>query len=79
MNIYLLTQNDNIGYDTYDGIVVIAKDEEQARNIHPYEVWGGIGSDTWAKSPNNVTAILVGRALENATAGITILESFRAG
>lgn len=35
MNLYLLTQNDNTGYDTYDSAVVAAKDETQARSIHP--------------------------------------------
>ena len=36
MNIYLLTQNTVRGYDTFDSCVVIAKDEESARRIHPY-------------------------------------------
>lgn len=35
MNIYLLEQDLNNGYDTYDSCVVIAESEEAARNIHP--------------------------------------------
>ena len=36
MNIYLLSQSVNTGYDTWDSCVVIAKDEEEARMTHPY-------------------------------------------
>ena len=39
MNIYLLTQNDQNGYETYDSCVVIAENDDDARRIHP------IGSD----------------------------------
>lgn len=35
MNIYLLEQGINNGYDTYDSCIVYAKSEEEARNIHP--------------------------------------------
>ena len=35
MNIYKIYQTVNKNYDTYDSAVVIAEDEEQARNIHP--------------------------------------------
>ena len=35
MNIYRISQNVNNTYDTYDSAVVIAKDEESARRMHP--------------------------------------------
>lgn len=35
MNIYLLSQTENDGYDTYDSCVVIAENEEEAKTIHP--------------------------------------------
>lgn len=35
MKIYLLTQNENSGYDTYDSCIVIAKNVYDARRIHP--------------------------------------------
>lgn len=35
MNIYLLEQNLNNGYDTYDRCVVAAINESAARNTHP--------------------------------------------
>lgn len=35
MNLYLISQNVNTGYDTYDSAVVCANNEEEARNILP--------------------------------------------
>lgn len=35
MNIYLISQDKNNGYDTYDSAVVFAESEEEARNMHP--------------------------------------------
>lgn len=35
MNIYLLSQTENTGYNTYDSCVVIANNEEEAKLIHP--------------------------------------------
>jgi len=35
MNIYLISQRVNNGYDTYDSAVVAAETEEQARMIYP--------------------------------------------
>lgn len=35
MNLYLVHQNSESGYDTYDSFVVSAPDEETARRTHP--------------------------------------------
>ena len=35
MNLYLISQNRNNGYDTYDSAVVAAESEEKARMIRP--------------------------------------------
>ena len=35
MNIYLLEQNTNPHYDTFDAVVVIAENKKEARLIHP--------------------------------------------
>lgn len=40
--IYLLRQNKNTGYDTFDSCVVVAESEGKARNMHPF-----YGGDTW--------------------------------
>jgi len=43
MNIYLITQDKNYDYDTYDSAVVAANSEEEARMIHPdgRDEWNG--------------------------------------
>ena len=35
MKLYLISQDRVSGYDTYDSAVVVAKDEADARTIHP--------------------------------------------
>ena len=35
LNLYLISQTANNGYDTFDSAVVAARDEEDARSIHP--------------------------------------------
>ena len=37
MKLYLLSQDVNNGYDTYDSCVVCAEDEDAARRVHPSE------------------------------------------
>lgn len=39
MKIYKLSQNINNGYDTYDSVVVVAENEDDAKRIHPSESW----------------------------------------
>ncbi len=87
MNIYLLSQSKNNGYDTYDSCVVIAKDEKQARHIHPQclnfpkawkgKKWWNDDYGTWAK-PEDVQAILLGKARKELVAGVAC-HSFNAG
>ena len=85
MNIYLISQRENNDYDTYSDMVVVAKDEEEARNIHPREEyqweveghWNDPYSD-WCSSPSKATVKLQGRALKGMRRGI-ILTSFHAG
>ncbi len=55
MNIYLLTQNANRGYDTFNSFVVAAPNAEEARRMHPRgdRRWvgptdGGPGRWVWA-------------------------------
>tara|TARA_R110000796_G_scaffold72584_1_gene163911 strand:+ start:334 stop:573 length:240 start_codon:yes stop_codon:yes gene_type:complete len=42
MKIYLVSQN-SYEYDTFDSMVVAAKDEDEARDMHPY----GFSKDDW--------------------------------
>ena len=41
MKLFLISQNENNGWDTYDSAVVAAEDEEAARRIHPSEFTDG--------------------------------------
>lgn len=92
MNLYLLTQNENGGYDTYDSCVVAADSPEDAVLINPSgEVFGSDPAykfdgwtkgtrythDSWAHSPAAVTAQLVGVAAEGIKG--VVCASFNAG
>jgi hypothetical protein len=77
MNIYLLSQTDNDGYDTYSDCVVSAKSEDAARLISPSGDFGGTWQ-SWADSPQSVVVKLIGVAVDGTKPGI-ILSSFHAG
>lgn len=84
MNLYLLMQDENSGYDTYDSMVVAAETEDRARLIHP-NTWSDNPWDRtkllyrdWATSPDQVSVTLIGTAVEGTKAGV-ILSSFNAG
>lgn len=83
MKLYLLSI-DYRGYDTYDSCVVAAKNEEEARTIHPaedptYPDWNPWKqSSGWATSPQEVTVELIGTATRGTKKGV-ILASFNAG
>lgn len=79
MNLYLLSQTECTGYDTYDACVVCAASEEEARKIHPSEYSGwNSNCSTWASSPDKVSVFLLGRASPDLEPGL-ILSSFNAG
>lgn len=90
MNIYLLTQNVNKGWDTWDSIVVVAKDEQEARMTHPryseswsfaerYKNWNGIEDSYggWCNA-SKVEVKLIGKALEGMERQV-LCASFNAG
>lgn len=93
MKLFLLTQTEIIGYDTYDSAVVAAESAEMAIMIHPAsgEVFGvrpreahGALPDwrvkwpEWATHPALVTATYLGEATEGTAQGV-ICSSFNAG
>jgi len=85
MNIYRISQSNNTDYDTYDSAVVVARDEQQARHIHPDEcsaAWHGAGGrwSTWA-DPSKVTVEYLATlpADSRLQAGAVICASFNAG
>ena len=82
MNLYFISQGDNIGCDTYQDAVVAAPDEATARTMHPengdiYPLNWNSHSD-WAKHPDNVEVKYIGKA-ERGTQQSVICASFNAG
>jgi hypothetical protein len=82
MKLYLLSQNQNTGYDTYSDLVVCAKDEEEARHIHPSQYkdnpWADYSYSTWCMCPEDVDVEYIGEASEHLKKGI-VCASFHAG
>ena len=79
MNIYLLKQNVNIDYYTYDAVVVAAESEEVAITITPDGI--PIGQDKyteWAYTLNDVQVTLIGTAKDGVERGV-ILASYNEG
>lgn len=84
--IWLISQDENTGHDTYDAAVVCAVSEEKARLIHPCtylnrDPWiqEYIGDDHgWCRYPSAVTVRLLGIAEDDAETGV-VLASFNAG
>jgi len=82
MNIYLIEQDENMGYDTHDSAVVVAKSVVGARKIHPkgdiYPSgrWSGI-FNTWANKPSEVTVTKIGTTARKWRG--VICASFNAG
>jgi hypothetical protein len=92
MNLYLLSQHESKGWDTYDSVVVAAENEEEARKICPsgrYEWRDGWYHDylptrrysprkDWANDIVNISVKLIGVADPTVSRGV-ILASFNAG
>lgn len=92
MNLYLLSQDENKGWDVYDSAIVAGESEEEARKICPsgiYEwhngwcyhsndrTWYRSRSD-WANDIANISVKLIGVADPTVSRGV-ILASFNAG
>jgi hypothetical protein len=84
MNLYLLTQDKNNEYDTYDSAVVCAANEEEAKVIHPnlekqlFNLITYGKDDTWTDI-EYVTVTLIGIADISVKEGTVICASFNAG
>jgi len=80
LNLYLISQDVNNGYDTYDKAVVAAPDEDTARNIHPgWEDMAEAGREfsSWCVA-EKVKVELIGEAAEDIDQGV-VCASFLAG
>jgi hypothetical protein len=81
MKLWLISQNQTTGYDTYDSAVVVAESETEAKSIHPSgyaDEWSD-RHPLWATSPNNVTARYLGENSSTFKNGDVICASFNAG
>jgi hypothetical protein len=88
MNIYLIEQSENQGYERFDSAVVCAPDEETARDMNPCSYWDYKPfsmlmnwSDRsltgyWASSRDQVTVKLIGAAAPGIAMGV-VSASFR--
>ena len=81
MNLYLLKQNTNTGYDTFDACIVAAQSEQEAKQITPInETFGQTGGSAvgWCDSVDKVHCTYIGSATFGTPKGV-ILASFNSG
>ena len=81
MNLYLLKQDVNIDWDTYDSVIVCAESEEEAVKIHPNGDFFDTGwewPEGWVETPSQVRCQKIGVADESVEKGV-VLASFNAG
>jgi len=83
LNLYLLSQDERYGYDTFDSCVVVAKSAKDAVQINPSwnHKWDtGWVSGVWATKPENVDCEYLG-PLESSDykEGKVVIASFNAG
>lgn len=91
MKLYLISQSEMAGYDTYDSAVVIASDEEDARTIHPDALQNGGRIEriprgtahcdvySWTDDPNKVEVQYLGEAYGFFEIPSVVCASFNAG
>lgn len=82
MKLFLLSQEQNAGYDTYDSAVVAAPDEDTARQIDPrtgkpVENWNK-KYRTWCSGPEHVVVAYLGEAAAGIEQGV-VCASYNAG
>tara|TARA_R110002124_G_scaffold261033_1_gene426954 strand:+ start:34 stop:276 length:243 start_codon:yes stop_codon:yes gene_type:complete len=80
MKLYLLEQNDNNDYDTYDSCLVCAENESDARTIDPNgnEFKESAKWSDWALSKDSITCKEIGEANDKQERGV-IIASYNAG
>lgn len=69
-NLYLIWQEENDNYDTFDTAIVCADSEDEARNTLPsqFSKWG----EDWCSSPEQVTVELIGTAAIDIDKGVVL-------
>lgn len=78
MKLFLIYQEQNSGYDTYDSAVVVAPDEETARRMCP-DGGGSNGYNPWTwTAPEYVSVNYLGEAAEGLPEGF-VCKSYNGG
>lgn len=83
MKLYLISQNENRGFNTFDSMVVCAESEESAKQILPspsfsWDDKSDLDSLGWASSPDNVNVEYIGEASDHLKVGV-VCSSFNEG
>jgi hypothetical protein len=86
MHLYLVTQTEQTGYDTYDSMVVCASNAYDARLINPstgrimtdHDWERNMNRGSWCTRPDLVNVMYIGDAVPGMIPGI-ICKSFNAG
>jgi len=84
MKLYLISQDVNDDYDTFDSAVVVAENEEEAKKIHPNSDDANdednfSHSGTWAANISQVKVKYIGEACKDLEVGSVVIYSFNAG
>lgn len=83
MKLFLVSQDENNDYDTYDSFVIACETEDEAKNTHPCgepmteEQWNDIYS-SWCSSVKHVKVQYLGEADKSLEEGV-VCASFNAG
>lgn len=77
--LFLLTQDIETGYDTYDSCVVCADTADEARMVTPDCSWERDRYHSWAHTPSQVRVEYIGDATSGVKKNTVILASFNAG
>ena len=82
MKLYLISQDQNNEYETFDSAVVAAPDEETARNMdpangNPVKEWDDRYS-SWCNGQDKVIVRYLGEAVDGVEKGV-VCASFNAG
>ncbi len=78
MNLYLVNQDDNNDYDTYDSAVICAENDVEARDVSIEKLHNGSYYSCWTNNLNKVYVKYLGVASSQIEKGI-VLASFNAG
>ena len=80
MNLYLISRNDNVGYDEYDSAVIAAPTEEAAKSfiVDGNEIRAWTRNNSVNTKDINISIKLIGTASPDIESGI-VIESFNAG